>query len=101
MSVRALFFILFAVFTTSARADIAADVEAIFAKHRNNLDFAAVKAEADYLVDQSVTVETQLAQIDQMVAAVERMLPANATEWQKIETIQKYIVSVVLPPHFH
>lgn len=84
-------FVLIALAGTRAGADIVDDVEAIFAKHKNNLNFAAVKTETDFLVDPSISVARQLAQIDQMVFAIEKMLPPNADEWQKIETIRKYI----------
>lgn len=71
-------FVLIALAGTRAGADIVDDVEAIFAKHKNNLNFAAVKTETDFLVDPSISVARQLAQIDQMVFAIEKMLPPNA-----------------------
>ena len=72
-------------------ADVAKDVEAIFQKYQNNFDFAAAKAETDYLVDQSVSVETQLDQIDRMTRQIKKMLPPNPSDDDKINAIRKFI----------
>lgn len=74
-----------------ASAEITSDVEALFFRHLPNLDFAQAKVEADRLIDRSVSIDTQLAQIDQMVATIRTMLPPNATSWDKVETIRRYI----------
>lgn len=77
--------------TTTATADIRADVRELFARDMMSLDFARVKTEVDRMIDPSIDVDAQLAQIDQMVATIRTMLPPNATSWDKVETIRRYI----------
>ncbi|MEP2781947.1 MAG: transglutaminase family protein, partial [Pseudoruegeria sp.] len=86
-------FVLFAFFlsATTALADIRADVREVFARDMDTLDFAHVKIEVDRMIDPSIDVDAQLAQIDQMVATIRTMLPPNATNWDKVETIRRYI----------
>lgn len=74
-----------------AFADIRTDVHALFARDMNALDFARVKVEVDQMIDPSIDVDAQLAQIDQMVATIRTMLPVNASSWDKVETIRRYI----------
>ncbi len=76
---------------TTALADIRADVRELFTRDMNTLDFARVKIEVDRMIDPSIDVDAQLAQIDQMVATIHTMLPPNATSWDKVETIRRYI----------
>lgn len=76
---------------TSAIADIRADVRALFTRDMANLDFARVKIEVDHMIDPSIAIEAQLAQIEQMVVAINAMLPANADSWTKIKMIRRYI----------
>lgn len=88
-----IFVVLFA-FLLSANtvlADIRADVRELFTRDMDTLDFARVKIEVDRMIDPSLNVEAQLAQIDQMVATIRTMLPPNATSWDKVETIRRYI----------
>ncbi|SMR83544.1 Regulator of sirC expression, contains transglutaminase-like and TPR domains [Aliiroseovarius halocynthiae] len=73
-----------------ALADIRSDVRELFTRDMNILDFARVKIEVDRMIDPRIDVETQLAQIDQMVATIRSMLPPNATSWEKVETIRRY-----------
>lgn len=76
---------------STAVADIRADVRELFTRDMDTLDFARVKIEVDRMIDPSIDVDAQLAQIDQMVATIRTMLPANATSWDKVETIRRYI----------
>ncbi|MEP2785053.1 MAG: transglutaminase family protein [Pseudoruegeria sp.] len=76
---------------TTALADIRADVRELFTRDLDTLDFARVKVEVDRMIDPSINVEAQLAQIDQMAATIRTMLPPNATGWDKVETIRRYI----------
>ena len=76
---------------TSTLADIRDDVRELFTRDMDMLDFARVKIEVDRMIDPSIDVEAQLAQIDQMVATIHTMLPPNATSWDKVETIRRYI----------
>jgi regulator of sirC expression with transglutaminase-like and TPR domain len=76
-------------FTT--HADIRTDVQNLFNQNFNRLDFARVKIEVDRMIDPSINVADQRAQINQMVATIETMLPPNATSWDKIDTIRRYI----------
>ena len=48
-------------------ADVQARVEALFAQDMASIDLARVKIEVDQIIDPSISVDTQLAQIDQMV----------------------------------
>jgi len=85
----ALMYVMFAV--TSAQADIRSDIRELFTRDMTTLDLARVKIEVDRMIDPTIDVETQLAQIDEMVATIEDMLPRNADSWAKIETIRRYI----------
>lgn len=76
---------------SAALADIRADVRELFTRDMANLDFARVKIEVDRMIDLSIDMDAQLAQIDQMVATIHTMLPPNATSWDKVETIRRYI----------
>lgn len=76
---------------TAAHADVRSDVRELFSRDMATLDLARVKIEVDRMIDPSINVETQLAQIDQMVATIESMLPQNADSWTKIEAIRRYI----------
>ena len=75
----------------TATADVQSDVRELFARDMGALDFARVKIEVDRMIDPSIDVDAQLAQIDQMVATIRTMLPPNATSWDKVETIRRYI----------
>jgi len=81
----------FALAATMARADIRTDVKALFAQDMTNLDLARIKVEVDRMIDRRIDVEAQLAQIDQMAAAVEAMYPASADSWTKIHALRRYI----------
>ena len=83
--------VIWAITGPGASADVSADVERLFEIERATFDFARVKIEVDHMVDPSIDVETQLAQVDQMVATIRTMLPPNATSWDKVETIRRYI----------
>ncbi|RLJ40685.1 transglutaminase superfamily protein [Litoreibacter meonggei] len=83
-------FILLA-FSTSAMADIRSSVKSLFEQDMDVLDLARVKIEVDRLIDPTINVDKQLAEIDWMVATIERMLPRNADSWAKVETIRKFI----------
>lgn len=87
------FYVLFALFltATSVLSDIRADVRELFTRDMGTLDFARVKIEVDRMIDPSIDVDAQLAQVDQMVATIRTMLPPNATSWDKVETIRRYI----------
>lgn len=63
---------------TAALADIRTDVRDLFAADLETLDFARVKIEVDRMIDPSIDVEAQLAQIDQMVTTIKTMLPPDA-----------------------
>ena len=78
-------------FGVSASADIRQSVNDLFARDMAALDLARVKIGVDRMVDPSIKVDSQLAQIDQMVATIEDMLPTNADSWAKIEAIRRYI----------
>jgi len=64
---------------THAIADIRSDVEALFARDMAAIDLARLKIEVDQMIDGSIDVETQLAEIDQMVKDAE----AHADEDKK------------------
>ncbi len=70
---------------------IRADVRGLFWHDMSSLDFASVKIEVDRMIDPSIDVNAQLVKIDQMVATIKAMLPPNATSWDKVETIRRYI----------
>ena len=74
-----------------AVADIRDDVRDLFNQDMGSLDFARVKIEVDRMIDPSIDMDAQLAQIDQMVASIRGMLPPNASSWQKVEAIRRYI----------
>lgn len=74
-----------------AYADIRSSVENLFSRDFETLDFARMKVEVDHLIDPSIDVEAQLAQVDQMVASIKEMLPINANAWDKVAAIQQYI----------
>lgn len=71
--------------------DIRADVSELFARDTVTFNFAHVKIEVDHMIDPSMDLEAQLAQIEQMVATIRTMLPPNATSWDKVEAIRRYI----------
>ncbi len=77
--------------TTTSLAGIRADVRELFAQDMEIFDFARVKVEVDRLIEPSTDVEVQLAQIDEMVVTIRTMLPANASSWEKVETIRRYL----------
>lgn len=77
--------------TSSAMADIRSNVKALFEQDMSTLDFARVKIEVDRMIDPRINVDTQLAEIDQMVATIKSMLPRNADSWEKVQTIRRYI----------
>lgn len=72
-------------------ADIRSDVRVLLARDLDTLDFDRVKIEVDRRIDPNVDVDAKLAQIGQMVATIRTMLPPNATSWDKVETIRRYI----------
>ena len=72
-------------------ADIRADVQNLFTRDMSTLDFARMKLEVDHMIDPSTDVDQALAEIDQMVATITRMLPDDPTSWDKVETIRRYI----------
>ena len=72
-------------------ADVQARVEALFAQDMASIDLARVKIEVDQIIDPSISVDTQLAQIDEMVATIRTLLPANADSWDKAEAVRKFI----------
>ncbi|MGV6812253.1 MAG: transglutaminase family protein, partial [Brevirhabdus sp.] len=76
---------------STAFADLRTDVRELFTRDMSTLDFARVKIEVDRMIEPSIDVDAQLAQIDQMVATIRTMLPPNATSWDKVETIRRYI----------
>jgi len=76
---------------TAALADIRADVRDLFAADLETLDFARVKIEVDRMIDPSIDVEAQLAQIDKMVTTIKTMLPPDADSWAKVEVLRRYI----------
>ena len=82
---------MFVLSNTSALADIRSDVRALFTRDMTNLDFARVKIEVDQMIDPSIGIDAQLAEIGQMVATIQTMLPPNASSWDKVETIRRYI----------
>ncbi|MEP3034918.1 MAG: transglutaminase family protein [Pseudoruegeria sp.] len=86
------FMILF--IASTAVADIRAGVRELFTRDKDSLDFARVKIEVDRMIDPCIDVDAQLAQIDQIVATIRTMLPPNATNWDKVETIRRYIYQV-------
>lgn len=79
------------VMASHAVADIRSDVEALFARDMATIDLARLKIEVDQMIDGSIDVEAQLAEIDQMAVAIEGMLPRGADSWAKIEAIRRYI----------
>ncbi|MEP3035923.1 MAG: hypothetical protein ABJO67_16460, partial [Pseudoruegeria sp.] len=81
----------FFITASTAFADIRADARELFTRDMTSLDFARVKIEVDRMIDPTIDMDAQLAQIDQMVATIETMLPPNATSWDKVETIRRYI----------
>lgn len=83
--------IFISIISSTMRADVRSDVNEFFTRDMTNLDFACVKIEVDRMIDPSINVEAQLAQIDQMVATIEKMLPSNADSWDKVEAIRRYI----------
>ncbi|MFV1539759.1 hypothetical protein VWZ63_02375, partial [Phaeobacter sp. JH207A] len=76
---------------TAVLADIRVDVRDLFAADLETLDFARVKIEVDRMIDPTIDVETQLAQIDQMVTTIVSMLPPDADSWAKVEVLRRYI----------
>jgi len=75
----------------AALADVQSQVEALFAQDMESVDLARVKIEVDHIIDPSIKVDTQLAQIDEMVEIIRTMLPANADSWDKAEAVRKFI----------
>ncbi len=84
-------FFVFMLGASAAHADMRADVRELFTRDMATIDLARVKIEVDRMIDPSIDVDAQLAQIDQMVATIETMLPRNADSWTKIEAIRRYI----------
>jgi len=74
-----------------AFADIRADVRTLFTRDMATIDFASVKIEVDRMIDPEISQERALADIDEMVAAIRRMLPANASSWDKVAAVRRYI----------
>lgn len=83
--------IIFATVSSVASADAVADVERLFEKNLRSFDFARIKFEVDQMIDPSINVAAQLAVVDQMVDDVATMFPAEATGWQKVEALRRYI----------
>jgi regulator of sirC expression with transglutaminase-like and TPR domain len=79
------------IISSTVRADVRTDVSELFTRDMTNLDFARIKIEVDRMIDPSINIDVQLAQIGQMVATIEAMLPANANSWDKVEAIRCYI----------
>ncbi|WP_339691231.1 hypothetical protein [Celeribacter baekdonensis] len=77
-------FFVVCLYATNALADIRSDMRDLFTRDMDTLDFTRVKIEVDRMIDPSIDVDTQLAQIDQMVATIRTMLPPNATSWDKL-----------------
>ncbi|HIP24824.1 MAG TPA: hypothetical protein EYG79_14720 [Rhodobacteraceae bacterium] len=76
---------------STALADIQSQVEALFAHDMASVDLARVKIEVDHIIDPSISIDAQLAQIDEMVEIIRTMLPANADSWDKAEAVRKFI----------
>ncbi len=76
---------------TMAVADIRDDVEALFRRDVAEFDFARAKFEADRLIEPSTDVKAELARLDEMVEVIEAMLPANASSWDKVQTLRQFI----------
>jgi len=74
-----------------ASADIRAGVRALFTRDMATIDFASVKIEVDRMIDSTIEPERALADIDEMVAAIRHMLPVNASSWDKVAAIRRYI----------
>jgi regulator of sirC expression with transglutaminase-like and TPR domain len=84
------FFILM-FYIPTAHADVRSDVRELFTRDMATIDLARVKVEIDQMIDPSINVERQLAQIDQMVATIQSMIPVGADSWAKVQTIRQYI----------
>lgn len=84
-------FSIFIAASSVAVSDIRADIRGLFTQDMSALDFARIKIEVDRMIDPSINVDAQLAEIDQMVATIKTMLPANADSWDKVETLRRYI----------
>lgn len=77
--------------TSIATADIRQSVQNLFDHDMATLDIARVKIEVDRLLDPSIDMDEQLAQIDEMVSTIKQMLPRKADSWAKVEAIRRYI----------
>ena len=74
-----------------AFADVTDEVAALFRQNPDTTDLAAIKIAADHIIDPSINIADQLAQIDQMVATIQTMLPANPDAWTRVKAIRQFI----------
>lgn len=77
--------------TSAAYADVRTEIRNLFKQDFEEVDIARVKIKVDQMIAPRLDVEAQLAQINEMVASINDMLPRNADSWTKVEAIRKYI----------
>ena len=66
-------------------------LKAILEKPDDKIDLARAKLTIDSMIDPSIDVESNLKQLDAMANQIKKMLPANATSLQKMETLIQYL----------
>ncbi|PCJ10555.1 MAG: hypothetical protein COB16_00660 [Rhodobacteraceae bacterium] len=74
-----------------AFADVTDEVAELFQQNPDTTDLAAIKIAADHIIDPSINIADQLAQIDQMVETIQTMLPDNPDAWTRIRAIRQFI----------
>jgi regulator of sirC expression with transglutaminase-like and TPR domain len=85
-------FLLFAVSTTStAGAEMRAEVKALFERDMANVDFAEVMVAVERIINPRLDGEVILAEIDRMASHIQTAIPQNAPEWGKVDAIRQYI----------
>lgn len=86
------FALIFAISAISpARADVRADVKALFAEDMSTVDFAEVMVAVERIINPRLDGDAMLAEIERMAAHVQTAIPANAGEWNKVDAIRQYI----------
>jgi len=70
---------------------VPAALRGIFERNKSEPDLARAKLEIDRLIDPSIDVDAHIAELDRMAAAVRQMVPANATDWEKMHALRTFI----------
>lgn len=80
-------------FTVAAFAtgNILVSMQAILDLPDEKIDLAETKLMIDQNIDPQIDIKKYIASIDQMVFVIKKMLPPNASNIAKVETIKKYL----------